>query len=75
MQKQAKVTSKGQVPVPREVRRLLGVRGDRLWFESDSKGMRVRPVCCKSAFSKYRGIDNPGIGSGRADIGRRLCKL
>ena len=66
IQKQAKLTSKGQITVPREVRRLLGVRaGDRLLFESDGKGVRVRPVRTKSAFSKYRGIGNPGIGSGR----------
>ena len=38
MQKQARITSKGQITVPREVRRILGVRaGDRLLFESDGK--------------------------------------
>ena len=76
MQKQAKITSKGQITVPREVRRLLGVRaGDRLLFESDGKGIRVRPVRSKSPFSKYRGIGNPGIGSGRKSIGRWLRRL
>ena len=45
MQKQAKITSKGQITVPREVRRILGVRvGDRLLFESDGKGIRIRLV-------------------------------
>ncbi len=45
MQKQAKITSKGQITVPIEVRRLLGVRaGDRLLFESDSTGVHIRPV-------------------------------
>jgi len=76
MQKQAKITSKGQITVPREVRRLLGVRpGDRLLFESDGKGIRVRPVRSKSPFSKYRGVGNPGIGSGRKSIGRWLRRL
>jgi antitoxin PrlF len=76
MQKQAKITSKGQITVPREVRRLLGVRaGDRLLFESDGKGVRVRPVRSKSAFSKYRGIGNPGIGAGRKGIRRLLRGL
>ena len=76
MQKQAKITSKGQITVPREVRRLLGVRaGDRLLFESDGKGIRVRPVRSRSPFSKYRGIGNPGIGSGRKSIGRWLRRL
>jgi len=76
MREQAKITSKGQITVPREVRRLLGVRaGDRLLFESDGKGIRVRPVRSKSPFSKYRGIGNPGIGSGRKSIGRWLRRL
>ncbi len=76
MQKQARITSKGQITVPREVRRVLGVRtGDRLLFESDGKGIRVRPIRNKSTFSKYRGIGNPGIGSGRNSISSWLRKL
>jgi AbrB family looped-hinge helix DNA binding protein len=73
MQKKATITSKGQITVPREVRRLLGVRiGDKLLFESDGKGVRVRPIRNRSAFSKYRGIGNPGISSGRKSIGKWL---
>ncbi len=76
MKKEAKMTTKGQITVPREVRRLLGVRaGDRLLFETDGKEVRVRPVRLKSAFSKYRGIGNPGIGSGRKNIARWLREL
>jgi AbrB family looped-hinge helix DNA binding protein len=76
MQKQARITSKGQITVPREVRRVLGVRaGDRLLFESDGKGVRVRPVRSKSAFSKYRGIGNPGIRSGKKNIRRWLREM
>jgi len=76
MQKQARITSKGQITIPREVRRLLGVRaGDRLVFEGDGKGVRVRPVRTKCAFSKYRGIGNPGIEPGRKAIGRWLREL
>jgi len=71
MQKQATITSKGQITVPREVRRMLGVRsGDKLLFESDGNGVRVRPIKNKSAFSQYRGIGNPGIPSGRRNIAR-----
>ena len=73
MQKQATITSKGQITVPREVRRALGVRtGDKLLFETDGKGVRVRPVRSKSEFSKYRGIGNPGIATGRKSIGKWL---
>ncbi|MGA8762688.1 MAG: AbrB/MazE/SpoVT family DNA-binding domain-containing protein [Candidatus Sulfotelmatobacter sp.] len=76
MQKQAKITSKGQVTVPREVRRILGVRaGDKLMFEDDESGIRVRPVRSKSTFSKYRGIGNPGIGPGRKGIARWLREM
>ena len=76
MQKQARITSKGQITVPREVRRVLGVReGDRLMFESDGEGVRVRAVRNQSAFSKYRGIGNPGIRSGRKNISRWLRKM
>jgi AbrB family looped-hinge helix DNA binding protein len=73
MQKQATITSKGQITVPLEVRRALGVRsGNKLLFESDGKGMRVRPVRSKSAFSKYRGIGNPEISSGKNGIKKWL---
>jgi AbrB family looped-hinge helix DNA binding protein len=66
---EAKLTSKGQITIPREVRRILGVHtGDRLLFEQDGNGIRVRPVKRQSAFSKYRAIGNPGIGSGRKSI-------
>jgi len=76
MQKQAKITSKGQITVPREVRRALGVRaGDRLLFESVGQDVRVRAIRTKSLFSKYRGIGNPGIGSGRKNIGSWLREL
>ena len=76
MQKQATITSKGQVTVPLEVRRILGVRaGDKLIFEDDETGIRVRPIRSQSAFSKYRGIGNPGIGQGRKGITRWLREM
>jgi antitoxin PrlF len=76
MQKQARITSKGQITVPRDIRRLLGVRsGDSLMFESGQDGVKVRPVRSASPFEKYRGIGNPGIPSGRKAINRWLRKL
>lgn len=76
MRKQAKLTSKGQITVPREVRRILGVRaGDRLLFESDGQGVRVRPVRSNPLFAKYRSIGNPAIGTGKKNINRWLREL
>jgi len=76
MQRQAKITTKGQITVPRDIRRALGVRaGDCLLFESDEQGVRVRPARRGSPFEKYRGIGNPGLPSGRRAIVRWLRHL
>ena len=76
MQKQARITSKGQVTVPRDIRRALGVRpGDGLLFESDRTGVRVRPLRARSPFEKCRGIGNPGIASGRRAVLRWVRQL
>ena len=69
MRKLAKITSKGQVTVPHEIRRALGVGpGDRLQFEKEGSVVRVRPVRVQSSFEKYRGIGNPNIPSGKKAI-------
>jgi len=76
MQKLARVTSKGQITVPREIRRRLGLRtGDGLLFEEDDQGVRVRALRDKSPFEKFRGIGNPGIPSGRQAILRWMRHL
>jgi antitoxin PrlF len=76
MKKQAKITSKGQVTIPREVRRRLGVKaGDRLQFEEDGEGVRVTAVRKESPFAKYMGIGNPGIGRGRKGVQKWMREL
>lgn len=71
MEKEARITSKGQITVPLAIRRALGVQpGDTLLFESGKDGVRVRPVRPDSRFARYRGIGNQGMGSGRGAIQR-----
>jgi hypothetical protein len=54
----------------------MGVQpGDRVLFESDKEGIRVRPVRTVSPFAKYQGIGNPGIGSSRKAINRWIRKM
>jgi AbrB family looped-hinge helix DNA binding protein len=76
MQKQARLTSKGQITVPHEIRKLLGVKpGDDLLFESDGTRTEVRPVRSSSPFEKYRGISNGAAASGRKAIVRAMREL
>ena len=76
LKKKARITSKGQITVPHEVRRALGVRaGDKLLFEQDGAEFRVKPLRATSPFEKYRGIGNPGIPSGRKAIVRAVRQL
>jgi AbrB family looped-hinge helix DNA binding protein len=76
MAKTAKITSKGQITVPNEVRRALGVAaGDRLVFEERGGEMRVMPIRSESPFARYRGIGNPGVGSGKKAIVKWLRDL
>ena len=76
MARTAKITSKGQITVPNEVRRALGVRpGDRVGSEERGGEMRVVPIRSESPFAHYRGIGNPQIGSGRKAIVKWLREL
>ncbi len=76
VQKQAKVTSKGQITIPLEVRRALRVKtGDRVLFEGDEKSMRIRRLKTESPFAKYSGIGNPGMPPGIEGINRWLREL
>jgi AbrB family looped-hinge helix DNA binding protein len=76
VKKQARITSKGRISVPHGIRRALGVRpGDRLLFEEDGRGIRVRPVGTRSPFEKYRGIGTPGIPRGGKAVLRWVREL
>lgn len=76
MKKQARITSKGQITVPHEIRRELGVRaGDKLLFEKGAKGITVRPVRTASPFEKYRGVGGYGVPRGRKAVVRWVRTL
>lgn len=76
MKKTARVTSKGQITVPHEIRRALGIRtGDQLVFERDSRGVRVRPLRTKSRFEKYRGMGMRGVRRGRKAVVKWVREL
>lgn len=51
-----KVTSKGQVTIPKDVRERLGLRpGDEIEFVEDRRGFRVQKLMQVSPFKNYRG--------------------
>jgi len=76
LKKQAKVTSKGQITIPIEIRRVLGVGpGDRLVFEDESGDIRVRAATGSSPFARYCGIGNPKLPSGRKALVAWLRKM
>ena len=51
-----KVTTKGQVTIPKDVRKRLGLRpGDEIEFVEDRSGFRAERGAPASPFKKYRG--------------------
>lgn len=72
MKKLARISRNGQITLPNDVRRAMGVRaGDRLLFEKDGTTFRVKPVLKDSPFEKYRGIDKE-LPRTRKGINRRV---
>ncbi len=75
VRKEAKLTSKGQITVPRDIRRLLGVGpGDRLVFENSGEDVTVRPIRPAVSFEEYRGAA-PQLPSGRRNLMRYMREL
>jgi AbrB family looped-hinge helix DNA binding protein len=72
----AKVTSKGQITVPVEIRRSLGVKaGDNLRFEREEGGYRLIKETEENPFEKWRGIGVPGIGPGEEGLKTYMREL
>lgn len=76
MKAEAKLTSKGQITVPKRVREALGLRaGDKLIFEENGSSVSVRAMRPKGIFEKYRGTVDLGIGHGRKAIIKAIREL
>jgi antitoxin PrlF len=53
----ARVTSKGQITIPKPVRDRLGLRaGDEVEFVEDASGIHLRKELVESPFKPYRGF-------------------
>ena len=74
--KQAKVTSKGQVTIPAEVREALRLReGDLVSFAVDSQDQaRLRVVRVGSPFARYAGALREDCGRDAQRIAEELRK-
>jgi AbrB family looped-hinge helix DNA binding protein len=72
----AKVTSKGQITVPVEIRKSLGVKtGDHLRFEQQEGGIRLVRDAEENVFEKWRGIGVPGMAPGREGLRAYMREL
>lgn len=53
----SRVTEKGQVTIPKEIRDQLGIQpGDEITFEETEEGYVIRKDVEKSRFQKWQGI-------------------
>jgi antitoxin PrlF len=76
MEKAAKVTSKGQVTIPREIRRFYHIHeGDTLVFEADGDTMRLRVRRPTEVFAKYEGIWREGEGLTLDEINAQIREM
>ncbi len=72
----AKVTSKGQLTIPKEVRRVLGVReGDSLIFDIDDGGEEVRVERKLVSFADYEGAWREGRGMSLEEVNEYMREL
>ena len=74
----AKITSKGQITIPAETRRLLGVKaGDKLEFEHTRDGDTFVRKAEEFAFNRFRGMGTgvPELEAGRESIVRYFREM
>jgi AbrB family looped-hinge helix DNA binding protein len=76
MEQKARVTSKGQVTVPKAVRRAMGIKeGDNLVFEVEDGGARLRVERKPVSFADYAGVLREGEGMSIDEINAYIRDL
>lgn len=74
----AKITSKGRLTIPKEVREKLGVKaGDSLLFDVDDEGReaKVRVERKRVSFADYEGACRKGKGMNREELDQYMRDL
>lgn len=65
----SKLTSKGQITIPKDVRERLGLKpGDEIDFVEDQSGFRVQKRIRARPFKRYRGYLKGLVGSDPDDL-------
>ena len=76
MHQEARVTSKGQITIPREIRRALRIeQGDTIVFETDEDRVYLHVQRPASVFAKYEGIWREGKGLTREEIDAEIREM
>lgn len=76
MGRRARITSKGQVTIPKDVRTALGVKeGDSLVFEVENGGARVSVIRKPVSFADYEGAWREGEGMTWGEINAEIRDL
>jgi antitoxin PrlF len=65
----AKITSKGQITIPAQIRRVLGVNsGDLLEFTPNGQVVQVKAQTKGGRFAQFRGAERQGRGKTKSQI-------
>lgn len=76
MEKEATLTSKGQVTLPADIRRALRLeQGDKVVFTTEGDTVTLRRASKADAFASYAGRYRDGAGKTREEINAELREL